>query len=161
MAASASVRTPLTLRLPVPLLFLFCFALGVCLQYCVTIPQLSTPVFGHIHDLGLVLLWCGLFLILPCTDLFMRAHTALYPHGAASSLVVRGPYRLSRNPMYLSLLLTYVGACAVFLQLGALILLPLPMLVLCRVVIPFEEARLKAKFGEQYESYRRQVRRWL
>ncbi len=161
MSASASFRIPLTLRIPVPLLFLLCFALGACLQFLVTLPQLSAPISGYIHTMGLLLLLCGLFLILPCTDLFLRAHTPLYPHGAASALVVRGPYQLSRNPMYLSLLLTYVGSCAVSMQLGALILLPLPVVVLTRVVIPFEEARLTGKFGEQYQRYCRQVRRWL
>lgn len=161
MSGSASVRAPLTLRIPVPLLFLLVFALGVSLQYPLPMPQIPAQAAECIHDLGFLLLISGLLLFLPCTDLFMRAHTPLYPHGVASSLVVHGPYRLSRNPMYLSLLLTYAGACAVYLQAGALILLPLPVFLLCRVVIPFEEVRLKAKFGEQYQIYCCQVRRWL
>lgn len=157
----ASVRAPLMLRIPVPLLFLVAFAVGASLQYALPMPRVSAQTAGYIHDLGLLLLICGLLLFLPCTDLFVRAHTPLFPHGVASSLIVRGPYRLSRNPMYLSLLLTYVGACAVYLQAGALILLPLPVVLLHRVVIPFEEGRLEAKFGERYRFYCRQVRRWL
>lgn len=161
MSAPASVRIPLTLRAPVPLLFLLVFALGVSLQYPLPMPQMPAQAVEYIHDLGSLLLIAGLLLFLPCTDLFIRARTPLYPHGAASSLIVRGPYRLSRNPMYLSLLLTYVGSCAVFLQAGALILLPLPVILLNRVVIPFEEVRLAARFGEQYRLYCRRVRRWL
>ncbi|QSQ30074.1 methyltransferase family protein [Xanthomonas translucens] len=108
---------------------------------------------------GGVVAAAGLLLSLLCLARFVQRRTTVLPERDASSLVVRGPYRYSRNPMYLSLLLSYVGLCV---QIGwpwALLLLPL--LALQRVLIPFEEARLRERFGSAYARYCTQVRRWL
>ncbi|UII59649.1 methyltransferase family protein [Xanthomonas translucens] len=94
---------------------------------------------------GGVVAAAGLLLSLLCLARFVQRRTTVLPERDPSSLVVRGPYRYSRNPMSLSLLLSYVGLCV---QIGwpwaLLLLLPLPLLALQRVLIPFEEARLRA-----------------
>ena len=159
MDAPAPLSLPL--RVPAPLLFLISFAFGASLQCLLPMPSPSSALRAGVHDAGLLLALCGLILIVSGALLFWRAHTPLFPHGAASALVVRGPYAFTRNPMYLSVLLTYVAGCAVYWQPIALLLLPLPMAVLNRVVIPFEETRMQALFGDAYREYSRRVRRWL
>lgn len=90
-----------------------------------------------------------------------RAAHALVPHGRARELVTGGTYRLTRNPMYAGLTLVYLGAAALLNLLWPVLLLPVPLLVLDRVFIPFEERRMDELFGESYAAYRRRVRRWV
>ncbi len=92
---------------------------------------------------------------------FRRARTSLHPHAEPTALVTTGPYRLSRNPMYLALLLLL---CAWGMALGSLAALagpPLFVLAITRMFIRREESRLASQFGEAYGAYRRHVRRWI
>jgi protein-S-isoprenylcysteine O-methyltransferase Ste14 len=94
---------------------------------------------------------------------FRRARTTINPTkpGAASSLVTGGVFRLTRNPMYLSLLL-YLLAWAVYLSSWlALLFLPAFVLFINRFQITPEERTLSALFGPEYAAYRARVRRWL
>ena len=92
---------------------------------------------------------------------FKRMGTTPEPNGVASALLTSGPYRFSRNPLYLALsgLLVSLG----FLLDSAWVLLWVPVLVLLldRLVIAREEVRLRTQFGEDYLAYTRRVRRWL
>jgi len=93
--------------------------------------------------------------------MFHSARTTVRPFEEPAGLVVRGPYRITRNPMYLSLVLTLV-ACAIYLGSATPWLVP-PLVMLCidRLVIPWEEATLSRIFGDSYASYCRRVRRWI
>ena len=110
---------------------------------------------------GIVLLAGGILLALSCMGLFLWTRTTIIPHRTASTLISWGPYRLTRNPMYLSLMLAFLGVAGLLTQVWPLILLPIPVLVMHRVVIPFEEARMRDAFGESFVAYCEQVRRWL
>jgi protein-S-isoprenylcysteine O-methyltransferase Ste14 len=77
------------------------------------------------------------------------------------SLVTSGPYRKSRNPMYVGLALAYLGEAGMLRQVWPALLLPLVLAYLNWVVIPVEEARLTEVFCEAYDSYRSNVRRWI
>lgn len=78
-----------------------------------------------------------------------------------SALVLRGPYRVSRNPMYVSLVLLYVGTALMTSAWVALGLVVVPIAVMGWVVIPMEESQLRERFGDRYADYCRQVRRWI
>lgn len=93
--------------------------------------------------------------------LFMLKRTTLKPAGQPSGLVTDGPFRISRNPIYLGLAVGYVGLAIVLGRLWPIILLPLPLVVLNSIVIPFEEDRMGKTFGAEFSAYRRHVRRWL
>jgi protein-S-isoprenylcysteine O-methyltransferase Ste14 len=93
--------------------------------------------------------------------IFLRARTSIIPHQPASQLVRAGPYRYTRNPMYVSLVLLYTGVALIFDTAWPLILLPAVVLALHVLVIAREEAYLARAFGEAYVTYRREVRRWL
>ena len=92
---------------------------------------------------------------------FLRRGTAVFPHHPATALVIGGPYRLSRNPMYVGLTALYLGV-ALLGNLGwAPLLLPLPLAVVALWIVPAEERYLEARFGQAYRDYRGRVRRWL
>jgi protein-S-isoprenylcysteine O-methyltransferase Ste14 len=73
----------------------------------------------------------------------------------------RGPFRVTRNPMYLQMVLVCVGFSVLLMNLWVLVLTPVVAWLLYRFVILPEEAYLERKFGETYLSYKRRVRRWI
>lgn len=114
------------------------------------------------------LVWAGYALILTGVGLgfsaarrFIDEHTTLDPHGSVTKIVTSGPYRLSRNPIYLGFVFVLIGSGFVFRTYWGLILTPVLMALLDRLVIQHEEAYLRKKFGESYASYTSRVRRWL
>jgi protein-S-isoprenylcysteine O-methyltransferase Ste14 len=78
-----------------------------------------------------------------------------------TTIVEKGPYRFTRNPMYLAMSCAYLGLALVLNNLWALVLLPFVVLVVDRFVIRREESYLTAKFGDPYREYCARVRRWL
>ena len=94
---------------------------------------------------------------------FRRAKTTINPltPQASSALVVRGIYRWTRNPMYLAMLLVLIGWACIVSNWAALAMLPLFVATLNRLQIEPEERALHARFGAEFENYRRKVRRWL
>jgi protein-S-isoprenylcysteine O-methyltransferase Ste14 len=113
-------------------------------------------------------LWVGLFLFLAPHALavwahltFRRHHTVVNPRGDVSAIVTEGPFRYTRNPMYLTLLIAYVGGALLFELPWAWLLLPVVFLALHFGVILPEERYLTAKFGPTYASYKNRVNRWL
>jgi protein-S-isoprenylcysteine O-methyltransferase Ste14 len=111
--------------------------------------------------LGVLLIAPAVVLALWCLLLFRWAGTAVEPWHPSTVLVTGGPYRLSRNPIYLAMAVAFAGlACAVD-SLWLLALLPVLVLALDRGVIAREEPYLQRRFGAAYRDYRVRVRRWL
>jgi protein-S-isoprenylcysteine O-methyltransferase Ste14 len=111
--------------------------------------------------LGLILFAAPLLQAIWAVRTFARHRTPVDPRGEVSEIVTAGPFSYSRNPMYLSLIIAYVGCALMFnLPWAAALLLPV-FLVLHFGVIRREETYLAAKFGEPYLSYMRRVRRWI
>ncbi len=76
-------------------------------------------------------------------------------------LVMRGPFRYTRNPMYSGLVLMALGF-ALYFGTAAFYVVPVLLFLLCNFsFIPFEEAKMQRQFGDQYTDYLRRVRRWL
>ncbi len=94
--------------------------------------------------------------------MWMRLHrTTPNPFGAASALLTSGPYRVTRNPMYLSLVTAQTGVALAFGLPVTLALVPVTAVLLDRLVIRREEAFLRATFPAEFESYAARVRRWI
>lgn len=89
------------------------------------------------------------------------ADTPVDPYRPVSRLVTSGPFRYTRNPAYLALLANYLGVSVLKNSLPPLLLLPLVLYAMNRGVVEREEAYLREKFGEEYESYLAEVPRWL
>jgi protein-S-isoprenylcysteine O-methyltransferase Ste14 len=94
---------------------------------------------------------------------FARARTTVNPlqPDAASSLVSGGVYRWTRNPMYLGMALVLLAWAIYLSSIAALAVLPLFIVFITRFQIAPEERALEARFGVQFERYRKAVRRWL
>ena len=111
--------------------------------------------------LGLILGAGGLLFMVWGGATFIRARTPVVPVRPARVVVTDGPFRFTRNPMYLGFTSAYLGLALLLNQAWPIVVLPLVLVVLRRFVIRREEAHLRAKFGEEYERYCRSVRRWL
>ncbi|MBI2379595.1 MAG: isoprenylcysteine carboxylmethyltransferase family protein [Gammaproteobacteria bacterium] len=114
-----------------------------------------------IRYLGGVMMALGLALLLTAAGLFRRRGTTVDPTLAPDKLVTEGLYRLSRNPMYLGMLLALIGLQLAANSLVGLILPQGFFLYMERVVIPREEAVVEAVFGEAYRDYKKAAGRWL
>lgn len=83
------------------------------------------------------------------------------PWKPSPRLIESGPYRFTRNPMYLQMLIVCIGFAILLRNPWILLLTPVAAWVLQRLAILPEEEYLERKFGEEYRSYRRRVRRWI
>ena len=116
---------------------------------------------GEARWVGLLPVAAGGVLGAWALKLFHAKGTTYEPFGTPTSLVAAGPYRYTRNPMYLGVLLMLTG---IALLSGRLTLLAAPLGFLATmngVQIPREERLLDREFGESFRLYRQRVRRWL
>ena len=93
--------------------------------------------------------------------LFGRHQTGLLPGQATRAMIEEGPYRLSRNPLYVGLLALYLGLTLLTDTTWGLVLFPVAVLLLLWGAIHPEERFLHELFGAPYDAYRQRVRRWL
>jgi protein-S-isoprenylcysteine O-methyltransferase Ste14 len=146
---------------PPPLLFAAGFLLGTALRRLAPGDALPASLAGPARFAGGALAVAGFALALSGIVTFFRARTTVIPHKAASTLVIRGPYRFTRNPMYTGLSALYVGLAFALDRLWPLALLPIVVAVLVAAVILPEERYLEARFGDDYRAYRGRVPRFL
>jgi len=93
--------------------------------------------------------------------LFARRRTGLLPGQRTTAMLEEGPFRVSRNPLYLGLLALYLGLVLLAPTFWGLVLFPLAVALVQWGAIQPEERYLRQRFGAQYEDYTRRVRRWL
>lgn len=93
--------------------------------------------------------------------IFHQRGTTHRPGQTSRHLVTNGPFQFTRNPMYLGMTLLLTGVALLMGSTSPWAVIPLFVLVISAEVIPVEEAMLKERFGEEYEEYRGQVRRWV
>ena len=153
-------QAPILAIVPPPALFALTFLVGIGLDRLIPWRPAWMAV-GAMHWVGFALAVAGCALSLAAAGRFVLRRTTLHPTGQPSRLVASGPHAWSRNPMYLSLTVVYVGLALALGRAWPLILVVLPWASMNWAVIPFEEARLRATFGEDYASYCRRVRRWI
>jgi len=113
------------------------------------------------QSLGWLLLGVGVALFAWTRMTFSRQHTTLNPYKAASSLCTGGPFRFSRNPIYVADGFVLGGATLLIGSAWPLLFAPAVWACLHYGVIRHEEAHLEARFGDAYRRYRDRVRRWL
>jgi protein-S-isoprenylcysteine O-methyltransferase Ste14 len=111
--------------------------------------------------IGLLLLASGIILNLSADNSFKRANTTVKPFQESSNLVTDGIFQMSRNPMYLGMILILTGI-AVLLKSLSPFLIVIPFFILIdRTYIRVEEQMLAGKFGAQWEAYKAKTGRWL
>ena len=147
------------LRLPPPIWALIFLGLCAALSWAMGWP----PGLGPYHvPLGIVLFLVGWILPVWAVGRFRQAGTELNPASQTNrALVTDGPFRLTRNPMYLGLTVSTLGA-AIWIGPWPMLLAPVAVFATANFVhIPFEEAKMRLQFGEAFDAYAGRVRRWL
>jgi protein-S-isoprenylcysteine O-methyltransferase Ste14 len=146
--------------IPVPWVFVLTYLAGVGMERVLPlhVPIEALPggsvAGGVVFVIGAAIAGWGLLT-------FRKARTTTVPGKASSQLVTWGPYRFSRNPMYVGLTIAYIGEAGILQQVWPMVLVPLCVAYVNWVVIPVEEGKLREVFGEEFERYRVRVRRWI
>jgi protein-S-isoprenylcysteine O-methyltransferase Ste14 len=144
--------------LPPPLLLLAALIVGLALGYLWPLPFASASLR---YPVAAVLAVAGAALAGTAMLGFRRAGTPVEPWRTTTALVVEGPYRFSRNPIYAGGALVYVALALVLDEAWLLIALVPSLVALHYGVILREERYLETKFGDDYRRYKTQVKRWL
>jgi protein-S-isoprenylcysteine O-methyltransferase Ste14 len=121
----------------------------------------TTPGGDVLAVAGLALVLAGVALTIWSAATFSRAHTTIIPWGQVSALVTSGPFRISRNPIYLADAIAYLGGTLLIQSWWPLVALPGVLVVIRLKVINHEERYLTERFGDAYREYQLSVRRWL
>ncbi|HSM72500.1 MAG TPA: isoprenylcysteine carboxylmethyltransferase family protein [Anaerolineales bacterium] len=122
---------------------------------------LSSALPKFVEWVGYGLILTGLLFAFWAMNQFKKADTTLDPHGLVSAVVVDGPYRFSRNPIYIGLLSILIGIPLIYGNVWGVVVSPFFILLMNHFVIQHEEAYLEEKFKDVYTSYKSRVRRWL
>jgi protein-S-isoprenylcysteine O-methyltransferase Ste14 len=146
------------IRVPPPVYYLAAFLIGVALEF---VFPTNWPPLGVRLAIGLIGVAAWLFLDGAAMVSFRRAGTSVAPMNPTTALVTSGPYRVTRNPMYLGMAILYVAFAFAFGVIWALVFIPAVVVVIDRFVIAREEPYLERKFGRAYRDYKARVRRWF
>ncbi len=146
------------LRIPPVVPFALAFVAEILLAKHVPLATLEPPAIRY---LGVVPMALGVGLAVSSIGLFAASRTTVEPFRVASKLVVQGPFRFSRNPIYLGMTLILLGVAFVHRKATPFAVLPLFVWWIETQVIRVEEAMLEETFGDEFRTYRKRVRRWV
>jgi protein-S-isoprenylcysteine O-methyltransferase Ste14 len=141
-----------------PLVYLASIALGVLLELAVPLPFLPRAFAA---PLGVLLVVLAIALFASAVAKFRAAGTPVPAREPTTAIVRTGPYRFSRNPIYLAFSLLQLGIATWINSLWLLATLIGAVALIHFVVIPREEQYLQRRFGSEYLEYKASVRRWL
>ena len=143
---------------PPPLIYGGFLLIGFVIDYYWPIPLLPNAVQ---YTVGGVLMVLALTIVFPAFKMFRIIGTAVRPDRPTTAIITGGPYRFTRNPLYLALAVLYAGIAIAADSIWAFGLLVPVLLIMNRGVIGREEKYLDGKFGEEYRRYKASVRRWV
>jgi protein-S-isoprenylcysteine O-methyltransferase Ste14 len=149
-------------RIPPPLLFALPLLTGFIVQHFVPIHIVNgaDPV-RTLRLVGIAEIVIALLLIGWAMSTFVRLRTPIVPIRPARALVEEGPFKLTRNPMYLGFTVLYLGIAFVANAFWPFVFLPEAIALTYLFAIRLEEAYLVREFGDAYKEYCSRVRRWL
>lgn len=135
---------------------------GVGLQWIWPLdPGFALPAPHRYYIGGAIVIGAVLILGLWPVVLFRKGGQSANPWKPTPLIETRGPYRFTRNPMYLQMVLVCIGFAVTLSNWWILLLTPAAMWILYSLVIKPEEKYLEEKFGEDYLAYKRKVGRWI
>jgi protein-S-isoprenylcysteine O-methyltransferase Ste14 len=143
---------------PPPLVFLGYLVGALILNWIVPFP---TPFTFILRVLGACGVLSGILLVGLSFSRMVKAHTTPDLSQPTTALVTTGPYRFTRNPIYLGFFLVYLGFTLLVGTLWGLVLSPFLFLTVTNAIIHMEEEYLKKKFKDEYTAYLSRVRRWI
>jgi protein-S-isoprenylcysteine O-methyltransferase Ste14 len=147
-------------RFPPPFLYAAAVLGGYVLDRWRPLPIVSGGS-GALEIVALVICVLGLAVVASAIQRFRHYKTSLVPIVPSTALAKDGPYRFTRNPMYLGLLILSCGLALAMNSVWTLVLLVPAVVAMNVLVIAREERYLERKFGAEYVEYKQQVRRWV
>jgi protein-S-isoprenylcysteine O-methyltransferase Ste14 len=141
-----------------PLVYLGSIGLGLLAHLVWPVALLPASISMPI---GVMVVLAAGALFISALRTFRKADTPVPGNRPTTAIVRTGPYRFSRNPVYLAFTLFQIGLAAWVNSLGLLLALLPALALMVLVVIPREERYLEARFPAEYQLYKRAVRRWL
>jgi protein-S-isoprenylcysteine O-methyltransferase Ste14 len=132
---------------------------GLALNWLLPLP--FVPATAQVRSLGAIVFALALALFAWAIATMTRAGSNVPTNRPTMTIVDSGPYRFTRNPIYLAMVLGLIGLAIAFDTLWLLLALVPFVLVIRYGVVAREEAYLERKFGDAYRGYRARVRRWL
>jgi len=150
---------PPSLKIKPPQIFIISLILGLLIHFFL----FPWPILEDIlitTGIGIVLLVAGFSLVRWAFRTFNK-HEIDKSFKPVKNLVKTGPFAHTRNPMYVSLILIYLGLSIIFNTLIPILILPFTIIFLKYYVIMKEEAYLEKLFGKEYLDYKAEVRRWI
>ncbi|MDJ1009158.1 MAG: isoprenylcysteine carboxylmethyltransferase family protein [Paracoccaceae bacterium] len=136
-------------------------ALMIALMWAETRFSGGLPLPGWVGGLGWLLIALGIAVTVLALVAFLRARTSPIPHTEPEAILTTGLYAVSRNPIYLADAAVLLGAGLVLGAVSVVLLLPGFVALITRRFIAGEEARLAARFADDWTAYAGRVRRWL
>lgn len=145
---------------PPPLLYLAVFLVTIVIQRFI---PLDNSFFGSTTAMvgSFLFVAAGFAFMLPAVLKFLQTKNTLIPVKPATSLQATGVYAVSRNPMYLGLLLIYIGVTFWIGNWWTFIFVPFLIVLINKLIIEKEERYLERAFGAPFTKYKKKVRRWI
>ena len=144
-----------------PILLVATLAFAIALQWLAPLPWIYGFAALEATALGLTMIVAAFAIDIWAALVFRSHKTTIMPHQASTRLVTRGPFRFSRNPIYVGNLMVVAGLGLVLSNLWLLIATPILGFALTKLAIRREERHMEALFGDQWRDYRTRVRRWI
>ncbi len=141
-----------------PIYFFVALVAMFALHYLLPVTLLRGAVWLY---LGVALIGGGVLFIVVSARLFDKLGTTIKPFEESTALVVTGPFKYSRNPMYLGMVGVLMGLAVVLGTATPVVVIPVFVWLITRRFVQAEEAALEARFGDDYTEYRNRVGRWL
>jgi protein-S-isoprenylcysteine O-methyltransferase Ste14 len=148
-------------RLFPPGVYIGGLVIGYLIEWLSPIPIVPGPLGLALRVLGIAVLLAGAWLMFAALTRFRSVGTSPNPTQPTTALAFDGPYRFTRNPMYLGMALLLVGFAFIGNALWPLLAVIPAVWIIQTQVIMREEPYLEAKFGSAYRDYKARVRRWV
>ena len=144
-----------------PILLLAMIALGIGLQWLIPLAWINGLAALEATAMGVTMIVAAFAIDIWAAIVFRNHKTTIMPHRPSARLVTHGPFRFSRNPIYVGNLMVVAGLGLVLSNWWLLILTPVLGFALHRLAIKGEERHLEALFDDQWQDYKTRVRRWI
>ena len=149
------------LKFPPPFVYLGGLIVGYLIWWFWPLQFVPQEWSLPIRLLGLVAVALGLWIMITARNIFVKTGTRVNPFEPSTMLVLDGPYRFTRNPMYLGMALVLGGLALIGNALWPFLALAPVIAIIRTQVIAKEEAYLEAKFVAPYRDFKARVRRWI
>ena len=142
----------------IPPTYFFSSILAIIILYFAMPAYLVIPFWYNL--LGILPIAAGIWLNKSAKDAFVR-HKTPHDYNQPVSIVNTGIFCRTRNPMYIGMFMALAGLAVLFGNLWGLFVPVVFMAIICIYFVPLEERAMRQIFGEEFELYCRQVRRWI